>query len=137
MKINKWLQQLNGLRLFVPSLFVAGMCMLPAHAFAASSYLQELEAEAARTTTEQDATSPSTPEQRSDWRPKQQNLSEKLEQGLSKAQFEERLKESYYGSYLFYSTLSDAAQQRVYEDYRQHNDIDSVRESIKRNLKAE
>jgi hypothetical protein len=49
---------------------------------------------------------------------------------LSKTPFEEELKSRFYGSYLFYSTLNDAKQQVVYEEYKKNNDIKHLRKVI-------
>lgn len=131
MKPQRWLQRTAR------ALPLAVLCTLfipPHDAIAATSYLQELEAEAARTDDEESATDASEAPQ-SDWSADKQTLSESIEAGLSKAKFEERLKQSYYGSYLFYSTLDDTAQASVYSDYQNNNDIESIRESIKTNMK--
>ncbi|HHO69970.1 MAG TPA: hypothetical protein ENN02_00625 [Halothiobacillus sp.] len=52
--------------------------------------------------------------------------------GLSKEEFEARLKSDFYGSYVFYSRLSADARARVYEDYLNSPDggIDVVRDAI-------
>lgn len=121
-------------RAILPPALLMLLCVFPVSAHSASSYLQELEAEAASTDNEKAVAAPEqakTP----GWAPHDQSLSEKIGAGLTKAQFEERLKQSYYGSYLFYSTLDDADQQRVYEDYRKDNAINSIRESIKSRMK--
>lgn len=131
MKLNMWLQ---GVALATAFSVVAYLVIAPRPSLAASSYLQELEVEAARSENEQ-AESTAPQGAGSDWSPKQQTLSETIEAGLSMEQFEERLKQSFYGSYLFYSTLEEREQQRVYADYQQDNAIESIRESIKSNMK--
>jgi len=134
MKLYKWRQ---SRRTLLPSALLAGLCLMPAAAHSASSYLQELEAEAARSDTEQGGQQQAPKAGSSEWTPEGQNLSEKIEAGLKKEEFEQRLKQSYYGSYLFYSTLNDADQQLVYKDYQQNNAINSIRESIKTHMKSE
>ncbi|MGM0593198.1 MAG: hypothetical protein ACQETD_01565 [Pseudomonadota bacterium] len=111
----------------IPMALIAGLYLTPA---GASSYLQELEMEAAKSSEAEkqprpSVDVPSTPEKEG----------EKLEAGLSHEQFESTLQEGYYGSYLFYSTLEEGQQQSVYEDYQSDNSLDSIRESIKNRLK--
>jgi len=57
-----------------------------------------------------------------------------LDPGLSKEEFEARLKSDFYGSYVFYSRLSAAARARVYADYQNSPDggIEVVRDAITR-----
>lgn len=106
---------------------------VPLGASAASSYLQELEAEAARSEEGSDA---APAQQGQEWNTNAQPVSgEAIKAGLDKAQFEESLKKNYYGSYLFYQTLDDGDQQSVYSDYQSDNDIESIRESIKSHMK--
>lgn len=133
MNFYKWRHRRRAI---LPAALLAGLFLLPAVSFGASSYLQELEAEAARTDND---TQPKQSDQTKDpaWSPGKQSLSETISAGLSREQFEKHLKQSYYGSYLFYSTLNDADQQKVYEEYQQNNAIDSIRESIKNHMKSE
>lgn len=101
--------------------------------FAATSYLEELNAEAA---SESDgANNTSAPASKADWN-KQQTTGnhEKIDKGLSKEQFEKTLKSRFYGSYLFYSALSDTKQAVVYEEYKKNNDIEHLREVIKQQM---
>ncbi|HEY9147873.1 MAG TPA: hypothetical protein VIQ22_02590 [Gammaproteobacteria bacterium] len=109
---------------------------LTAPAALASSYLQELEAEAARSGGAQKE-SPATPDQKSrDWSASNAVESgDNIKAGLDKEGFEEVLQTNFYGSYLFYSTLDNNGQQRVFEDYNSDNNINSIRESIKRQMK--
>lgn len=113
---------------YKPTLFlICGLMFNPA-AQAASSYLQQLEAEAAAT----DNTPAAEPPAKSaNWSPQQTSLSEKLDTGLSIGQFEESLKQHFFGSYLFYSTLNDSKQQAVFQEYQKNSDIEHVREVIK------
>lgn len=106
---------------------ICGLMFNPA-AQAASSYLQQLEAEAAAT---DNTPTPEPPASSANWSPQQTSLSEKLDAGLSIGQFEESLKQRYYGSYLFYSTLNDTRQQVVFQEYQKNSDIEHVREAIK------
>ena len=133
MKFYKWRHSRQKI---LPIVLLSGLCTIPAVANAAASYLHELEAEAARTDNEQN-TATSKNDKKPEWTPSQQSLSEKIPGGLSKAQFEQRLKQSYFGSHLFYSKLTDADKQRVYEDYKKDNAINSIRESIKSHMTSE
>lgn len=106
---------------------------LATQGFAATSYLEELNAEAA---SESDgATNTSAPASNADWN-KQQTTGNhgKIDQGLSMEQFEKTLKSNFYGSYLFYSALSDAKQTVVYEEYKKNNDIEHLREVIQQQM---
>ncbi|MCW8828601.1 MAG: hypothetical protein OQK94_06055 [Gammaproteobacteria bacterium] len=100
---------------------------------AATSYLQELEAEATRGEDTEQGTS-AAPSRFEDSRALVQNA-ENIEAGLSKEQFESSLQNAFYGSYLFYSTLDEGKKQRVYDDYNNDNNIESIRESIKQQMK--
>lgn len=97
-------------------------------AFAAGSYLQELEAEAAAT---DNTPQPTAPAAKPNWSQQQAIAGEKLEPDLNKEQFEESLKTRFYGSYLFYSTLNDKKQQIVFEEYLKNSDIEHLRDIIK------
>ena len=111
------------------------LCLTPS-ANAATSYLQELEAEAARTTDDDDQAPSPKQEEEQKWASDQQQLhAEHIKAGLDKTQFEEQLEKNFYGSYLFYSTLTAEKQQSVYNDYQSANDIESIRNSIKSRLK--
>lgn len=102
---------------------------------AAGSYLQELEAEAARTDSDEEAQAQPA-EEEPKWDADAAELdSEHIESGLNKKQFETQLEKNFYGSYLFYSTLEAGKQQEVYSDYQNANDIKSIRDSIKSRLK--
>lgn len=102
-------------------------------ATAATSYLQELEAEASRGEDTEQST-PVAPSIPLNSRAPAQNA-EKIEPGLSKEQFESSLQSAFYGSYLFYSTLEESKKQRVYDDYNNDNNIKNIRESIKQQMK--
>ena len=119
----------------LPGWTAALLLCLTQPAAAASSYLHELEVEATRTDTTSDTSSDATtPDTASE--PNSAALQgETLEAGLSKSEFEAVLEKSYYGSYLFYSTLNDGAQQRVYDAYKTDNRIDNIRDVIKEQLK--
>lgn len=114
----------------ITTLLLAGMLSLSKLAWA-ESYLQELENEAAATGT---GAKTGSEADKPAWSPKQTSLSEKIEPDLSQDQFEETLKSRFYGSYLFYSSLGEKKQQRVFEEYRQNNDIEHLREAIKRQM---
>jgi len=94
----------------------------------ASSYLQELENEAAANA----GSRPSeTAAEKPEWTPRQTILKENIDPGLNKTQFEEALKSRFYGSFLFYSSLTPHKQQQVYEEYLANNEIEHLREIIK------
>ena len=96
-------------------LLVISALLLNVEVHAAGSYLQDLEAEAAAT---DNTAQPVAPVAKPSWSQQQTTVSEKIEPGLSKGQFEESLKKRFYGSYLFYSTLNDKKQQVVYQEYQ-------------------
>ncbi|MFO7593943.1 MAG: hypothetical protein R6X15_07885 [Pseudomonadota bacterium] len=101
---------------------------------ASTSYLLELEAEAARTGDEETTAPSATQDEK--WAEKDRQLdSEYIEAGLGKKEFESQLEKNFYGSYLFYSTLDASKQQDVYHEYKNANDIESIRNSIKSRLK--
>ena len=131
MQFYKWR---HGRQPILPKLFVAGLMLMPLGANAATSYLNELEAEAARTDNEQNTPATTPKESKPAWTAGQQSLSENIPAGLNKEQFEQKLKQNYFGSHLFYSKLSATDQQRVYEDYKKDNSINHIRESIKSHM---
>jgi hypothetical protein len=133
MKFYKWR---HSRQIRLPQALLAALWLFPVLAHAEASYLHELEAEAARTDNEQQTPAPAKANKPA-WTAHQQSLSETIPQGLSKTQFEQRLKQSFFGSHLFYSKLNDASQQSVYEDYKKNNSINSIRESIKSHMKSE
>jgi len=97
-------------------------------ATAASSYLQDLEAEAAA----DESSSNKGTEAKPAWSQQNDGANhETIDKGLTRPQFEETLKARFYGSYLFYSTLADSKQKTVYEEYQNNNDIEHLREVIK------
>ena len=53
-----------------------------------------------------------------------------MPKGLDMAGFEDAMKKKFFGSYLFYSKLSDEQKQLAYETYRQDNDIETIRKKI-------
>lgn len=100
-------------------------------ALAAGSYLQELEAEAA---TIDNTPQPAQQANSSNWPQQQATAKENIDPGLSKAQFEESLKQYFYGSYIFYESLNDSKRQVVFQEYRTNNDIGHLRDVIKAQL---
>lgn len=113
-------------KLLQPAFFL--LVMLTSMTATASSYLQELEAEAASS----DDGSNQQEEKKPSWSTQQSTENhESVEKGLTKDKFEEALKSRFYGSYLFYSTLNDTKQEVVYEEYLKNNDIEHLREVIK------
>lgn len=102
-------------------------------ATAATSYLEELNEEAQ--SEGQGAASPAAPGNQPSWTEQQTTGNhETIEKGLTKEKFEQSLKSRFYGSYLFYSALSDAKQAAVYEEYKKNNEIEHLREVIKRQM---
>ena len=94
----------------------------------ADSYLQELENEAAATASHEQA---DTTADKPGWEQQQTGVTDNITPGLIRAQFEEALKSQFYGSYLFYSSLTEKKQQNVYQEYLINNDIEHLREAIK------
>lgn len=111
--------------------------IMPLHVHAADSYLQALKVEADKVDPEGGADSKSSdPAFPAKGLPPQTvNPAETIKPGLNKEGFEQQLQENYYGSYLFYSTLPKNQRDRVYEEYKENNDIKSIRESIMAKLK--
>ncbi len=97
----------------------------------ASSYLQELENEAAASASGSQSETPAEKPEKPEWTPSQTILKENIDPGLNKKQFEEALKSRFYGSFLFYSSLSTHKQQQVYKEYLANNEIEHLREIIK------
>lgn len=136
-------QRIYGYRTF-SYVLITGVLLAaaPLTTNAATSYLQELEAEAKRDAAFEDEVNkqPPAPEVNENT-PSIPATSgapgsgETIDSGLTQAQFEQKLKDTYYGSYLFYSTLDAKQQGNVYQDYKRNNSIDSIRESIKANMK--
>jgi len=100
-------------------------------AHAAGSYLQQLEAEAAATPSPDNPPPPKAAANSPNWSQQQTSVSDQVDAGLSKAQFEESLKQRFYGSYLFYSALNNNKQKVVYQEYQKNNDIEHLRDVIK------
>ena len=126
----------SGYGLLMAVLVCAGG-LLPQPGHAADSYLEELKSEAEKVNPEGGKdTQGSTPAYPSQGLPPQTvDPSETIKPGLDKKGFEQQLHANYYGSYLFYSTLPVAKRDQVYEEYKQKNDIKSIRESIMAKLK--
>lgn len=96
----------------------------------ANSYLSELEAEA-NNTGEQPQT---TAKPNGGWPKTKQRLSSQLDDGLSHEEFEQSLRDNYYGSFIFYNRLSDWNKKQVYASYQKNNDIEMIRNEIKNRL---
>lgn len=118
----------RGLTTVLCHFFFYSLLLAATSASAATSYLQELEAEAAATDEAESNTTQSSKPGWSDQQPT--GTGETIESGLAKPQFEEALKSRFYGSYLFYSTLNDDKQQTVYKEYTKNNDIEHLRAVI-------
>lgn len=125
--MHKLRHHLRGI-LVTPTILLT--LLLSSEISAASSYLQELENEAAATNSGQaDATA-----DKPAWKPQQTGVSDTIASGLNQEQFEEALKSQFYGSYLFYSSLNAQKRQRVHQEYLINNDIEHLRETIKHQM---
>lgn len=91
----------------------------------ADSYLADLEAEANSTDVQEEEGVKET------WSHKRQRLSDSLSKNLTHEQFEESLRDNYYGSFIFYEKLSKWNKKKVYETYQNTNDIEEIRAEIK------
>lgn len=114
--------------------------LIPHYATAAASYLQELKVDAnwdaAPSPRDGGKASPSVQTQPQAALPRQTvNPASNITAGLNQEEFENQLQQNYYGSYLFYSTLLLAQRNKVYEEYKENNDIESIRKSIMLKLK--
>jgi hypothetical protein len=50
---------------------------------------------------------------------------------MTHEEFEQALRDNYYGSFLFYSKLSEWNKKQVYNTYVESNDIEQIRREIK------
>ena len=101
---------LQGMILIIPLIYSMSLC-------AQDDYLQALEDEAESLSGENSAAPP----------PK---LETGIPTGLGRADFESILKRRYFGSYLFYSKLSDDRKQEVYDLYLSSNEVGPIRKKI-------
>lgn len=131
----KWHNRYSGCWLIAAVVIVSGM--MPLNTLAADSYLQALKVEADKVDPEggKDTKSSDPAYPAKGLPPQNVNPAETIKPGLNKEGFEQQLQENYYGSYLFYSTLQKNQRDKVYEEYKQKNDIKSIRESIMAKLK--
>ncbi len=125
---------------WLPVVVLVCSSLIPHYATAAASYLQELKVDAnwdaAPSPRDGGKSSPSVQTQAPAALPKQTvNPASNIKAGLSQEEFENQLQQNYYGSYLFYSTLLLAQRNKVYEEYKEDNDIESIRKSIMSKLK--
>lgn len=90
-----------------------------------ASYLADLEAEAKSTDVQ------AGPNNEQAWSHKTQGISEELHKGMTHEEFEQNLKQNYYGSFIFYDKLSQWNKKQVYNTYVETNDIEQVRREIK------
>ena len=104
---------------------VLSLLFIPTHHAIADAYLDALNAEA---TGEEKPSDQSVLE--SDWSHQKQSLKTQLTPGLSKAVFEAELKDSFYGSFVFYNKLNDVKKDVVYKHYQETGDIEAVRQKI-------
>ncbi len=93
-----------------------------------ASYLDEIEQEALRGDASQNIPLSQT---RATYSPS----SETVQAGLDQGGFERVLQNNYYGSFLFYSRLSDPDKNAVYDEYKKNNDIDHLRDLIRAKMK--
>lgn len=131
----KYRNRSSGCWLLATVVIISGMT--PITVKAADSYLQALKVEAEKVDpnsgTDSKSSDPAYPAR--GLPPQNINPEETIKPGLDKTGFEQQLQENYYGSYLFYSTLQKKQRDMVYEEYKQKNDIKSIRESIMSKLK--
>ncbi len=125
----------SGCWLLATVIVISGTMSLDAQA--ADSYLQALKVEADKVDPEggKDSKSSEPAYPAKGLPPQTVNPAETIKSGLKKEGFEQQLQDNYYGSYLFYSTLSKNQRTKVYEEYMQKNDIKSIRQSIMAKLK--
>jgi len=109
-------------------LLLAALLLQPSPCVHASSYLSELEAEARSTNVDTENSSVTSKS------PSNEGLAQGLPQGLTQEQFEQYLKQNYYGSYLFFAKLSEWNKRKVYDTYLESNDIEQVRNEIKNRM---
>jgi hypothetical protein len=131
----KWLNWSSGCWLVATAAICGGI--VPLNVQAADSYLEALKMEADKVDPEggsdNKTSDPAFPAK--GLPPQTVNPAETIKSGLNKDGFEQQLQENYYGSFLFYSTLHKRQRDQVYEEYKQKNDIKSIRESIMAKLK--
>lgn len=99
----------------------------------ANSYLSELEAEA-ETLGGGAATTKNAPAANANWKITKQPTSDNLKQGMTQVEFTATLRDSYYGSYIFFSKLNAVEQHLVYESYKKNNNIEAIRDEIKKRI---
>lgn len=117
-----------------PLALLAACCLLPGQLLASSAnYLNALEAEADNISATETTPNQPTTDTATSAAPAVP-AGEILPAGLSQADFEETLKSSYFGSYIFYSKLSDGGKTSVYKEYQKNGSINHLREVIKTEL---
>ena len=127
--------RLRASRIFAALCVAMMLWQLPGTSAAADqSYLNALEQEADTIdmTAPADTPSPGTPQPSSQL--PTNTPKETLSKGMSKAEFETELQQNFFGSYLFYSKLSDQGKENVYQEYLKRDDVAYLREVIKQEL---
>lgn len=130
---------MGGILINIVGTALAAAILISLTPFSASAnYLDELEREAARSfgsPSTEAATDTDTPAQTTRPGNTAQMSEDRIDPGLSKSEFEQALRDNFYGSHLFYSALNPVQQQAVYDEYNRNNDIDHLREIIKEQMK--
>jgi hypothetical protein len=105
-------------------IFITSLLYLTAPG-AYAGYLSDLEAEANSTDVQVEEDSGST------WSRTKQGATENLREGLTHEEFEQSLRDNYFGSSIFYEKLSDWNKKKVFETYQTTSDIEKIRNEIK------
>jgi hypothetical protein len=127
---------MGGILINIVGAALAAAILISLTPFSASAnYLDELEQEAARSFGPSDTTTSDTPTPGSRSNNAVRMSEDRVDPGLSKSEFEQALRDNFYGSHLFYSALNPVQQQAVYDEYNRNNDIDHLREIIKEQMK--
>ena len=93
----------------------------------ADSYLSDLEAEA-------NSTDVQVEEETETWSHRKQGLSESFRENMTHEEFEQSLRDNYYGSFIFYEKLSKWNKKKVFKTYQATNDIEQIRNEIKKRM---
>ncbi|MCW8919789.1 MAG: hypothetical protein OQL08_13365 [Gammaproteobacteria bacterium] len=109
-------------------LIITASLLISAPSLCVGSYLADLEAEAGSTDVQ------AGEESELNWSHKKQGLSDGLQSGLTHEEFEQSLRDNYYGSFLFYEKLSPWNKKQVYKTYVESNDVEKIRREIKKRM---
>ena len=118
---------------------IASLCFLfqAAHA----SYIDELEHEAVRGLGDRQGSLANAPVSPTSNSPTLSGAvthigdEEHLQSGLDRAAFEYALRQEFYGSFVFYSTLSEEHKSLVYQAYTHNNEIEHLRRVIRTKMR--